>query len=97
MKLLDSITLFAAKIDASSVGIEEKSANDVLNGVLTTVYFAAGIVAVISIILAGIFYAISGGDPSKVKFAKDTILYALIGLVVVMMAFLITNFVIGQF
>lgn len=37
---------------------------------------------------------ISGGDPGKVKKAKDVLLYAVIGIVVVMVAFVITSFII---
>lgn len=95
--MMNIFTQLAASIDASKNGIPEVSASDVLSGVLTTVYFGVGIVAVIVIILGGIYYAISGGDASKVKFAKDAIMYAVVGLVVVLIAFVITNFVIGSF
>jgi len=89
--------ILAAKIDAGDVGIPKASAADGLAGVLTTVYWAAGVTAVIVIIIAGIFYAISNGDSNKTKQAKDAILYAVVGLVVIMMAFVITNYVIGRF
>lgn len=94
---MNIVYLAAAKIDAGSVGIPEVSANHVLSGILQTVYFVAGIAAVIVIIIAGIFYAISNGEPAKVKLAKDSIMYAIVGLVVVATAFVITNFIIGQF
>lgn len=61
---------------------------------LMNVYIVAGIVAVIVIILGGVRYTTSGGDASGVKAAKDTILYAVIGLIVVIMAAAITDFVI---
>lgn len=95
--MIHQLTYLATKIDAGKAGIPKVGANDALQGILTTVYIVAGFTAVIVIILGGIFYAISQGDQSKVKFAKDTILYAFIGLVVIMMAFLITNFIIGSF
>ena len=91
------IDLFAAKIDANSAGIPKISDTGLLSGVLGTVYWAAGVVAVIVIIIGGILYATSDGDPSKVKRAKDSIVYAIAGLVIVLMAFLITQFVIGRF
>lgn len=84
-------------ISASSVGIPQVDADSVVQGVLNTVYFIAGAASIIIIIIGGILYATSEGDPSKVKRAKDTILYAVVGLVVVMMAFVITGFVIGRF
>ncbi len=94
---MSMLTYFAAKVDPGQVGVPTVSADNVLSGVLNTVYFAAGIAAVIVIIICGILYAVSQGDASKVKRAKDGILYSVVGLVVVMMAFVITNFVIGRF
>ena len=60
--------------------------------ILNTVYFIVGILAVIFIIIGGINYTVSQGDPSKVKKAKNTILYAIVGLIIALMAFAITNF-----
>ena len=62
----------------------------VINGVLGVV----GLIAVVMVILGGISYMTSAGDASKVKKGKDTILYGLIGLVIVGLAFAIVNFVI---
>jgi hypothetical protein len=61
---------------------------------LMTVYIVAGIVAVIAIIYGGVRYTTSGGDAGNVKSAKETILYAIVGLVVIIMAAAITDFVI---
>jgi uncharacterized membrane protein len=72
-------------------------ADNAIKGVLNTAYYAAGITAVIVIIISAIFYTTSQGDASKTKRAKDGILYAIVGLVIVMFAFVITNFVIGRF
>ena len=91
----------AVTLDSNDVkNIPTASASEVLSGVLTTIYFLAGVVAVISIIVGGFLYTTSNGsngDASKVKTAKDVILYAVVGLVVVAMAFTITGFVIGKF
>ena len=59
--------------------------------------FLAGAVAVIVLIIGGIRYVISSGDSGQVQSAKNTILYAVIGLIVVIMAYAIVNFVINQF
>ncbi len=53
-----------------------------------------GIVAVVVIIIGGFGYMTSSGEAAKVKKAKDTILYGVIGLVVCVLAFAIVNFVI---
>ena len=54
-----------------------------------------GIVAVIFVVYGAITYITSSGDPGKVKKAKDMILYAIIGLVIVALAEIITSFVSG--
>jgi hypothetical protein len=94
---MNILNYLAAKVDPNSVGIPTVSADNVLSGVLNTVYFAAGIAAVIVIIICGILYSVSQGDAAKTKRAKDGILYSVVGLVVIMMAFVITNFIIGRF
>ncbi len=64
--------------------------------ILTAVYTIIGIVAVVMIILGGISYATSQGDPGKIKKGKDTILYGIIGLVITLLAFAITQFVLDS-
>jgi hypothetical protein len=71
-------------------------ANGFLSKVINLFLTIAGIVAVIAIIIGGIRYTTSGGDQGQIKSAKDTILYAVVGLVVAIMAFAIVNFVIGR-
>ena len=67
-----------------------KTIIDVIIGVL-------GIVAVIVIVLGGVQYTLSTGDPGRIKRAKDTILYGIIGLVVAILAYAIVNFVLSSF
>jgi hypothetical protein len=57
--------------------------------------FVIGAIAVIMLIYGGIRYTISGGDSKNVTAAKDTILYAVVGIVVAILAYAIVNFVIG--
>lgn len=51
----------------------------------------------IMLIIGGLRYVVSGGDASKVQDAKNTILYALVGIVVAILAYAAVNFVIGSF
>lgn len=67
-----------------------------LAGILNTVYLVAGMIAVLIIVIAGFFYITANGDSNQITKAKNTILYAVIGLVVVMFAFVITQFVISK-
>ena len=66
-----------------------------LANILNTVYFWAGSIAVLMIVIGGVLYVTSGGNPSNVTKAKDTIIYSLVGLVVIILAFSITQFVLG--
>lgn len=67
-------------------------------GIFTTIVnimlFLIGAVAVIMLIIGGIRYVISGGKQEEVTAAKNTILYAVIGIIVAVLAFAIVNFVI---
>ena len=54
-----------------------------------------GIIAVVMIIVGGVKYITSGGDSGNVTSAKNTILYAIIGLVIAFLAFAIVNWVLG--
>lgn len=65
-------------------------------GILNAVIAVLGIVAVIVIIMGGVGYMTSSGDAGKVKKAKDTILYGVIGLIIVALSFAIVNFVISN-
>ena len=76
----------------------DKEASDTLSSDVTAIINAIigilGIAAVIIIIIGGVQYMTSSGDTGKVKKAKDTILYGVIGLIIVALAFAIVNFVI---
>ncbi len=67
----------------------------VFRQVTNTILYIVGIIAVIMLIVGGIKYVISGGDAKKVTDAKNTVLYAIIGLVIAFLAFAIVNFVIS--
>ena len=67
----------------------------VFRQVTNTILYIVGIVAVIMLIVGGIRYVVSGGDSKKVTDAKNTVLYAIIGLVICFLAFAIVNFVIS--
>lgn len=77
--------------------IPKLSADAIFSSVLNTIYLVTGIVAVIVIIIAGYMYVTSNGDSAVVTKAKNTITYAVVGLVVIILAFAITWFVVGRF
>lgn len=86
-------------VNASNTGNvpENIDGND---GLVTTVVnillWAIGLISVIMIIIGGIRYATSNGDSNAVTAAKNTIMYAVIGLVIAIFAYAIVNFVLVQ-
>ncbi|NLA43328.1 hypothetical protein GX865_04230 [Candidatus Saccharibacteria bacterium] len=59
--------------------------------------FVIGAVSVIMLIVGGIRYVVSGGDQAAVTSAKNTILYAVVGIIVAILAYAVVNFFVGQF
>ncbi len=70
--------------------------NDIIALVINIFSVVVGIAAVIMIIVGGLRYIISGGDSGNVTSAKNTILYAIIGLVVVALAQFVVKFVLTK-
>lgn len=64
-----------------------------IGAVINAVLGLVGIVAVVVMIVGGISFITSQGDPGKVTKARNTILYGVIGIVVALLAFAIVNFV----
>ena len=69
---------------------------DVVVNILYAIIAVSGLIAIVFVIVGGIQYMTSAGDPGKIKKAKDTILYAVIGLVICVLAFAIVNFTISN-
>lgn len=67
-----------------------------INSIVNIVFGIAGSLAVLFVVIGGMRYVISRGDPQATAQAKNTILYALIGLIVTIFAFTIVRFVISR-
>ncbi len=63
--------------------------------IVNVLLFVIGAISVIMLIIGGIRYTLSGGDSGSVTAAKNTIMYAIIGLVIAFLAFAIVNWVLG--
>ena len=59
--------------------------------------FLIGVLSVIMLIIGGFKYVLSGGNKDAVASAKNTILYAIIGLIVALLAYAVIRFVVGMF
>lgn len=90
-------SLVAAKIDAADANIPQLNATQTIANILDVVYFIAGLVAVITIIVAGFMMTVQGNSPDKIKQRKNAITFSVIGLAIVLLAFVITQYIVGRF
>ena len=67
-----------------------------LNTIFDTLFYIVGALAVIILIVGGIRYITSTGDAKRIQQAKDTIFYAIAGLILAILARTIVGFVIGK-
>jgi len=72
------------------------SVDTITKTVINVITVLAGIVTVVMVIIAGIKFATSGGDSNKVTSARNSLMYALVGLVVVVLAQVIVKFVLTK-
>lgn len=98
--------VFASAADEACKGANPGSPPNVCNEtglvnligtIVNTLLFIAGALAVIVIIFGGILYVTSTGDSKRIEQAKNTIFYAVAGLIVTVLAYAIVNFVLGVF
>lgn len=86
-----------ADCDSTTNSEETKQkVNDLITQVINIFSVVVGVVSVIMIIIGGFKYITSGGDSGNVSGAKNTILYAIIGLIVVALSQLIVKFVLAK-
>lgn len=75
----------------------EDGSNPIFRTITNVLLFIVGAISVIMLIIGGIRYTTSMGDSTAVTAAKNTILYAVIGIIISLLAFAVVNFVIGSF
>ena len=80
---------------ADSMPTELIGPEGVFTRITNVVLYIVGAISVIMLVWGGVRYIISGGDSKKITDAKNTILYAIIGLIIAVLAFAIVNFVLN--
>lgn len=88
------------QITDSLNNVNDGNTTDLGGGIKTGIdmlLFLIGAISVLVIIIGGIKYVVSNGDSGAIQSAKNTIMYAVIGLLVAILAYSIVNFVVGQF
>ena len=102
--------LFSSRLLASATSVQEGANaaradgmpteligdNGVFSRITNTVLLIVGLISVIMLVYGGLRYILSGGDSKKVTDANNTILYAIIGLILSMLAYAIVHFVLNS-
>ncbi|HPR10447.1 MAG TPA: pilin [Candidatus Saccharibacteria bacterium] len=81
--------------EGNKIGVKAK-ANNLVQDIINIFSWIVGVVSVIMVIFGGFRYITSGGDAGKVTSAKNTIVYALVGLVIAALAQVLVLFVLGN-
>lgn len=71
--------------------------NGIFKTITNVLLYIIGAIAVIMLIIGGVRYVTSNGESANVTSAKNTILYAVVGIIVAILAYAVVNFVIGSF
>src|SRR5690349_9763851 len=86
--------------DPQSCEVQVRTISDIFKlaaNAIQILIIAAGFVAVGFILYGAILYIISGGDSANIKKGKDTIVNAVVGLIITMLAFAVVRFISGSF
>lgn len=95
---ISAVAIVGAGMDIiPSGGVATASPSVVLANILDMIYFAAGAASVIAIIISGFTMIVSGDKPDSISKARNGIMFAAIGIVVIIFAKVITTFIIGRF
>ena len=96
VSVIGDTSAFAQLGTGANVGQNASTAtslNDTFKNVINILLYIIGAASVIMLIVGGIRYTISAGDSGQVTSAKNTIMYAIVGLVLAFLAYAIVNFV----
>lgn len=91
----DDLELGAAK-SCDSVNANDNGLNKLITQIINIFSVIVGIIAVIMVIYGGLKFITSGGDSGRLTSAKQTILYAIIGLIIVALAQFVVKFVLSK-
>jgi succinate dehydrogenase/fumarate reductase cytochrome b subunit len=82
-----------------SISSQDKATFDTMLSPVMKIYnlvkYFASAIAVVVLLFAGITYIMSGNDPGKREQAKNMAMYVVIGLIVIWLAPLVVNFIVG--
>jgi hypothetical protein len=78
------------------LGLPQLSLSTGLTRGVNALFVVAGALSVVFIVVGGLRYVMSNGEPKDIEAAKNTIMYAVLGLIISLLSFGIVNFVISR-
>lgn len=93
--LLVAAIITKKDLEDANIPVNDVTGNNV-NNILQVVFGTMGAIALIIIIIAGIKFMTSQGNPDNLTKARNTIIYAAVGLAVSLGALTIVTFVVGR-
>ncbi|MBQ3430798.1 hypothetical protein IJG20_01680 [Candidatus Saccharibacteria bacterium] len=93
---MEKLRVFADELNDALNKIPHNSADTFKNNAISWLFWAVGVAAVVVIIVSAIKMTTSAGDPGAVQKAKQTLIYAIVGLVVAVLAYVIVEFVLDS-
>ena len=89
--------LYLLATDISPGGLPKAATDtDQIKTILAIVFGIVGALALLMLVISGLRYIVSGGDPGNISKAKDGIIYALVGLLIALTAEAIVVFVVSE-
>jgi hypothetical protein len=90
-------SLAVGQVDPNTIGVPRVDLNDnTLANIVSAVFVLIGALAVFFLLVGAARYVSANGEPPKIAQAKNTILYAIVGLVVSSLGFTIVQFILGR-
>ncbi len=98
MKLLYLLAANPFNIKAEDIGLPNTTQNlgDATSRIVYLLVYLIGGLSIIFIIVGGLQMVTSGGSPQRFKQGRETVLYAVVGLVVAIASFSIVSFISGR-
>jgi hypothetical protein len=88
--------VYNAASDSCATKATQRSVDSAVKTAVNILSYVAGVASIIMIVIGGIKYAASGGDSNAISSAKNTLLYAVVGLVIALLAQALVRFVFGK-
>ena len=80
---------------SQATGLTDAEPVSVIASVLSVILSIVGAVSVLMIVIGGVYYVTSAGDSDRVSTARNIVLYAVVGLIIALLAWVVVNTVVG--